>query len=249
MQVTGVRRKTLTNQMLARPAVDRRGFTLLELMLVLALIVMIGALSLPAMRGPFENYKLKKAGDQVRVQWSKARILAMKSGQIQMFRFVLGEGSFSVAPYMTDQDYLETDLEHAGTAQFGTNATAPQLGSGGQMPIGSAGSAPGMQTDQNRQLPDGVVFAGGFVKSDTRSLEMSANNQGALTMETGGSEPILFYPDGTTSDAEVSLSNAGAMYVRVTLRGLTGTAKTGPLMTAEEWQKVEQAMQTSTSLQ
>jgi len=226
----------------------RRGMTLLELMLVLALIVMIGALSLPAMRGPFANFQLRKAGDLVRVQWTKARIRAMKTGQIQMFRFVPGESTFSIEPYYTEQDYLEGDLRNSSMGPIGAG-TAPPLSSESRVPIDPSMTAPGIQTDKNRKLPDGVILVGGIVKSDTRSVQIEQETQGTLAMETGGSEPIMFYPDGTTSDAEVSLSNQQTMYVRVTLRGLTGTAKVSPLMTAEEWQQVEQAIQTSTELQ
>jgi hypothetical protein len=66
-------------------------------------------------------------------------------------------------------------------------------------------------------LPDGVIFA---------DAQVSSSNQLTATLgSTGGgswSSPILFRPDGTTSDASVLLVNASGMTIRVTLRGLTG---------------------------
>ena len=46
--------------------------------------------------------------------------------------------------------------------------------------------------------------------------------------------PILFYPDGTTSDAKLALTNAQQqVYVLVRLRSLTGIATVSDLMTAD----------------
>ncbi len=226
--------------------------TLLELMLVLALMVMIGALVVPSLRGPFENYRLRKAGELVRVQWTKARVRAMKTGQIQMFQFAPGQSEFTIQPYYTEQDYLETDLEHSPGGQLSGGSGVAPTGplDPGSMPAGSPSSdAPAMQGDWNHRLPDGVVFVGGMVKSDTRTIQIEQQTQDGLALMTGGTEPILFYPDGTTSDAEVSLSNDQQQYIRVTLRGLTGTVKVSRLMTAEEWQQVEQALETSNAFE
>jgi hypothetical protein len=45
-----------------------------------------------------------------------------------------------------------------------------------------------------------------------------------LTEDENWSPPILFKPDGTTSDASVVLQNDRGETIRVTLRGLTGIA-------------------------
>jgi hypothetical protein len=71
---------------------------------------------------------------------------------------------------------------------------------------------------QNR-LPSGVVFLGGDISSSNQILAMQPEvGQGPW------SPPILFYPDGTTSDASLLLSNEDQVIVRVTLRGLTGVS-------------------------
>jgi hypothetical protein len=48
------------------------------------------------------------------------------------------------------------------------------------------------------------------------------------------SEPILFYPDGTASDATVVLENEYRRRIELTLRGLTGVATVGELYETEE---------------
>jgi hypothetical protein len=66
-------------------------------------------------------------------------------------------------------------------------------------------------------LPDGVIFAAGDVSSSSQVLAtLGTSNGGAW------SSPILFHPNGTTSDASVVLANDAQQTIRVTLRGLTG---------------------------
>ena len=52
--------------------------------------------------------------------------------------------------------------------------------------------------------------------------------RGGVAVE-GWSPPVLFYPDGTASDASVLLSNERGLTLRVTLRGLTGIARPGEI--------------------
>ena len=52
----------------------------------------------------------------------------------------------------------------------------------------------------------------------------------------GGSDwsrPILFYPDGSSSDAYVVVADEFERGMRIDLSGLTGTAKVGPVAALE----------------
>jgi Tfp pilus assembly protein FimT len=181
--------------------------TLLELMLVLGLLVMIGAMSMPALRRPFEHHRLRQGGEVVRVEWNKARIKAMKTGQMQMFRYTANANDYQVLPYFSQQDWLETDADQA--------ASSP------------------------RQLPEGVVFVQGEVETDSRSYEVQRQMQGAGTAGGLDSAPVLFYPDGTTSDARVVLTNQyQKLFVVVSLRSLTGITKVSNLLTSDELQQL-----------
>jgi hypothetical protein len=73
-------------------------------------------------------------------------------------------------------------------------------------------------------LPEGVVFAEGQVAAVP---QLAA----AATTDTGWSAPILFYADGTASDAVLLLANDGGLRLRVTLRGLTGISRTSDEVT------------------
>jgi len=212
----------------------RHGVTLLEFMLVLALLVMVGAMAYPSFRVPFQMQTLRKAGEQVRVEWCRARIKAMKTGQIQMFTFEPETGSFTLQHYYTEQDILEVDASLGG---MGTGMT------GGAQAINSAQQSGGSSLPAP-ELPEGVVFATVEVQSDMRSLQLQQETQGSvpgMSPQTLAqqSPPVLFYPDGTTSDAKIALTNEyQRLYVVVSIRSLTGIVKVSELVSADELQQV-----------
>ncbi len=179
----------------------RRGLTLVEVILVLALLVVIGALSVPLLAGAFSRARLHSAGDTVRGAWAKARLAAMQSGHSCAFRYEPDGGRFQIVTL--DELALPETSELAPADPEAEYKAADML----RLP--------------KSRLPEGVVFAAGEVSSSTHLLAtMPAAADGPW------SNPILFYPDGTTSDAVVLLSNGGGIMIRVTLRGLTGISHT-----------------------
>ncbi|MHB8970597.1 MAG: pilus assembly FimT family protein [Pirellulaceae bacterium] len=208
-----------------------RGMTLLELMLVMGLLVMIGAMAVPAFRLPFEYHRLRQGGELVRVEWNKARIKAMKTGQIQMFRYTADANTYQVMPYFSQQDCLETDAAHS---------TGSGL-AGGNQNMRAATQAADQADSVPRELPAGAVFVQSEVETDTRSYEIQQQLQGTSSPGNAGSNeppPVLFYPDGTTSDARLVLTNQyQRLFVVVSLRSLTGIAKVSGLLTTDELQQ------------
>ncbi|MFO7905955.1 MAG: hypothetical protein ACQESR_09415 [Planctomycetota bacterium] len=215
----------------------RGGMTLLELMLVLALLVVMGALAMPSLRIPFDNQKLRKAGDVIRVAWNKARVKAMKTGQTRMFYYNAEEKTYFTQPHYSDRDVLEADARHGGTSTAGMAMTD------------GAAMAATRQADrveaQAKTLPEGIVFVSSQVRADLRSMQLQEDisqqqygaGQAGGKMTSGCQEipPILFYPDGTTSDARLVLTNQhGKSHVVVSLRGLTGMVKVSGLVSADE---------------
>jgi type II secretory pathway pseudopilin PulG len=175
-----------------------RAFTLVEVLLVLVLLVMIGAISVPVMTGSFEREKVMNAGDVVRSAWSKARLTAMETGQPHVFRCELKAGRFHVV------------------------SMAEYIASGGAPPAGEATAEdePGSPVLDFTRLPTGVVFASGeFAPTPQLSAMTGAGADPAW------SEPIVFQPDGTCSDATLLLANENNYTVRVTLRGIMATAR------------------------
>ncbi|NOX55564.1 MAG: hypothetical protein GXP27_14225 [Planctomycetes bacterium] len=78
-----------------RPAT---GYTLFELLLVLALLSLIIGLGWPAMRRALIKAEMRDAARQVRVELAKARLEAIRRGTPMQFRFQLGGRQFLVGP-------------------------------------------------------------------------------------------------------------------------------------------------------
>jgi len=190
-----------------------RGYTLMEMLLVLAILVMVAALSAPALNGVMRRANLTAAGDAVRIDFTRAHVKAMKTGRIQVFRYELGGRKYRVQPWIAGDDSLETNLE---------NTTASE---GLAMQVEGAPSA---DTGVEKELPEGTTFAAGDAVEESRGMVVSD----AAAGDSGGgdwSRPILFYPDGSSSDAYVVVGDEFERGMRIDLSGLTGTAKVGPV--------------------
>jgi Tfp pilus assembly protein FimT len=197
------------------------------MILVLAVLVMVATMALPALRGPMDDQRLRKAADLVRAQWARARVKAMKTGQMQVFRYEVGGEFYSVQPWEGQTDPLEASNDPSATSFM--DGTMPQIDArNANNPLGIAGL----------KLPPGIKFFSGEATTDSRSLEVTANATGmdagsGLDSGSGLSQPIIFYPDGSTTDARLVLTNE-RFCVQLYLRGLTGLSRGSDLSIADE---------------
>jgi prepilin-type N-terminal cleavage/methylation domain-containing protein len=175
----------------------RHGFTLVEVCLVLALLVVLGAISAPLLGGSFARAELQGAGDLLRAAWSRARLAAMESGQAYVFRFQPNGSEYQIVTL--------TDLGTPGAE------TLPEVDATNEQKPEDI-----LRLAENR-LPEGVIFAAGEVSASSQVLATLGTSDGGTW-----SSPILFHPNGTTSDATLVLANDAQQTIRVTLRGLTG---------------------------
>jgi Tfp pilus assembly protein FimT len=217
--------------------------------LTLCLLVVMGALAWPQLDKVFSNIRLRKAADIVRTQWTKARIEAISSGCIRVFRYevegvnfrveALGAGAAllqdNIAAGMSATDSTQTMLGDTASTQTGANTAVLQPGiSAGPAPAGFA-----------KTLPKDIVFVGSQTVVDTRAAAVTSDmaaagnpmmdslNAGNLAqLGANWSEPIFFYPDGTTSSARLVLRNKEGRTIELVMRGLTGVVKVGTVMPA-----------------
>jgi prepilin-type N-terminal cleavage/methylation domain-containing protein len=76
----------------------RRAYTLFEVLLVLAILVILAAITYPSLDSMYGGYKVQAAADQVRGAWASARSRAVDEGRAYRFSVVQGKGNFRVAP-------------------------------------------------------------------------------------------------------------------------------------------------------
>jgi prepilin-type N-terminal cleavage/methylation domain-containing protein len=196
---------------------SRRAFTLLETVLVLSLLVILAAMAWPALKGPMSGHRLRRSADQVRAEWARARNRAMLSGEIQAFVYLPGSDRFRVVAYADAQGTLQQAAAGSNTAGS-SSAGSDTAGSGTTASGTSAG---------DRFLPAGVVFAGSTATSP-------AVTQAAFGAQGSWSDMILFYPDGTSTNATVTLESEDGRQVPVELRGVTGGSRAGEMISAQE---------------
>lgn len=188
----------------------RRGLTLIEILLVLAILVIIASIAAMNLNGLLDGQRLRKSGDIIHAEWAKARNRSMKTGRIHVFRCKLGVDEYEIRPYYAADDALESS-DTAGTGQAGTGESAFDM--------------------QVKHLPPGVSFAEGLTEEDARSSSVNESLMG-----DGGEwgPPILFYADGTSSTARLLLTNRRQQFVKLDLRGLTGLTDVSDLLSQQE---------------
>jgi len=192
----------------------RRGYTLLEMLIVVAVVLALVSLSWPALRRPLAKSKLRDAARQLRVALARARIEAIQSGTAQQFRYRPGTGHFEVA---------------ARSAAEGGGGFTPVAfeGSGEEQ---SVASDLAYEEPMQYELPKGVRF---FDPSATDAPPREADPI-ASPADQAWSAPIVFYPNGRTFNARIRLFGQYDYYIDVTLRGLTGAGSLGEVRRLEQ---------------
>jgi prepilin-type N-terminal cleavage/methylation domain-containing protein len=176
---------------------SRPGFTLLELTLVLTLLSAMAAMAWPMLHGALARQRLQSAAEQIRATWMNARLDAMTTGLIHVFRYDPASGRFWVETW----EGFDADLE--------ANDVAGVTASSGESSEGVPANA--------ETLPEGVSFLGGEQDYTVRDEMALANAAG------GNSIGILFYPDGTTSNVTIfRISDEDQGGLTLSMHGLTG---------------------------
>lgn len=195
----------------------RRGLTLLELLLVVALLAVIASLATPSLGRAFSSVKLRRVGDEVLAAWTEARNTAIQSGQVQQFQFEPGTARYQIAPWTTPEsagEIAEPDLTNTQALAGEKETTDPEI----------------------------VFETGQLVDEQSRTRSAGEPAEVVSLKASGGeawSRPLLFFPDGTTSDASLTIKNKSEKYLRLHLRGLTGVGRKSSVLTRTEWDEAQ----------
>jgi prepilin-type N-terminal cleavage/methylation domain-containing protein len=195
----------------------RSAFTLLELLLVLTILVVIGSMAIPAFDRMMERQRLRSAADEMRLAWDGAKITAMRTGQAQVFTCELGSNGYLIEPLV-----LHDDVNNIGEG-------ATMLSGG--VAVETSSSTYGMTTtaanttDLAKKLDESLQFVSCVVAGDLRAFSLAQSGETASVNIENVNQSVIFYPDGTTSTAELRLQNERGDSVGVQIRGLTGHTK------------------------
>jgi prepilin-type N-terminal cleavage/methylation domain-containing protein len=203
----------------------RRGYTLMEMLLVVAITVAMAAMVLPALSGPMQDQRLLKAADLIRAEFNTARLTAMKSGRIQLFRYDVGANTYALEAWQGEAD----DTDPAASPTTPAAPATPLMTARQEGPIHTLDPA----TADAGQLPSNVLFYHGQTATDARSAQVEGTASSTSASATGEAKQIVFYPDGTATDASLVLTNERC-FVEIKLRGLTGQSQASELLSEQE---------------
>ncbi|HZT80374.1 MAG TPA: hypothetical protein VFA26_09135 [Gemmataceae bacterium] len=188
----------------------RPSYTLFELLLVLAVLVILAALAYPSLSKARGGYALREAVDQVRTAWAEARTHAVNEGQPYRFAVVPGQGNFRIAP---------------DAAAYWSGGDLPPVNDPSNRPLVHEGA-----------LPRGIRFnldgTGAPPGGDTSQSPDKVDPSSYTTV-------VTFLPDGTAQtpaggvDNEdvvvITLRVAGVRPMQLKLRTLTGAVTVRPV--------------------
>ena len=174
---------------------SRRAFTLVEMVVVVAIVIVVLSLAVPFTNRMLSDTRQTAAGDLVRARLADARALAMEEGRAYKVGVQPGSGKVLIAP----EDANCWDSVDNGVAQQQQQQIQP--GAGGAMLLD--------------QLPDEILF--GTAIDDFLGRTSAVEKQGAWR------DAGVFLPDGSArADVDIYFGKVGVLPTRFRLRGLTG---------------------------
>jgi len=172
----------------------RSAFTLFEIVLVMAVLVIASALCYPSLKAMLPSYKLNGAVDSVRSAWAEARARAISEGRPYRFSIEPNGNHYRVAPDSADN--------WPGSSE---SCNDPAKGLIFQKAL------PGVRFTLNGDSQGGPPD----LPNDKDDKERPASG----TWTTG----VVFLPDGSAKDdVKVTFHVRGARPTALQLRGITG---------------------------
>jgi len=190
----------------------KSGFTLLEMLLVLAILVAITAVTIPVVERMYDAHRIRQSATTVRTALSAARLRAVDRGQAYECR---------VEP---DGRHLVVLARRGGGIRFGDEEDQP-----------ASASQPQREAAIHIELPEPLVFQ--TADSARERLEGNVSSEidrGSPLRNRMWSKPIVFAPNGSSTNAEFEIRDPSGRSIQVEVRGLTGAARTSTQATRGE---------------
>ncbi|APZ91699.1 pilus assembly FimT family protein [Fuerstiella marisgermanici] len=185
-------------------ASPRGGFSLFELLIVMSILVTVAAMAAPNLMVRMRESKVFEAADEVRELMGEARRIAIDTGIDYEFRYELNGSNVVVLP---------SELEQNTDEAKGTSTTIDKY----------VRISLELSEDIRLQAAEGVE------ELASRLEPVMFGELGAELSQKQWSAPLMFRFDGTSDDFELRVQNDDDLTSTITVRGLTGAARTSPV--------------------
>lgn len=210
--------------MSTRRASKRSAVTLFELLLVLALLVAVAGIAIPTFDSMIGSRRLGQSIDKLQNEIMAGRVTAMRTGQAQVIRMTLQGQDYSIAPWLGGSEAQDASAG-ATVMQSGQIIKTQPTSGGAVLASDAAGST--------KQLGEGVQFSAVETLVDSRNALAIQQAGGTVPTDTGSSQgdgsglssPLLLYPDGSCTTAQIILADGKGRRMAIQLRGVTGQLK------------------------
>jgi len=200
----------------------RRGFTLLEVLVVVTLIVILASMTFPSLMRYVRERQMREQAHAVRIQIAGARSKAIDYGLTYQFRYEPGGRKFVVLPH-DRPDVGSGEQTSGGTLTTSSAATLPRVQIvSGELAEPCRFEAPNSLDPRTRS--DQPVYT---ERLPEEWLALIPNATGLR--ETVWSPAIRFFADGVADDGRLAIIDDDQRRIEVTVRGLTGTVQAGSL--------------------
>ena len=202
----------LRNSPISQP---QKGFTITELLIVLTLIGILSAISMPTLKGFAATRRLKASAYTIRSLLTFARDMAITDRTAHLVVFDLDNGRCWLASSETFNP--STPLTSALTAQNSTVGTASPTNTSGN-PLTTTNAA-----QQETLTRAGGILGVPYPMDQDVTLAAMITNQNGRTLEVNsGVGYIAFSPNATAEQALVYLRNTRNQIMSVTVEAASG---------------------------
>src|SRR5262245_4595567 len=238
----------------AFPRGEPSGFSLLEIILVLALIGIAAAILVPSLSSAFTVYHLERASEDLQARLIRTRLQAMEWGVPYAFTYRPNNDQFMTwacepldtnaatfgtstsTPQVTDaydrRVYELNDKDDNREFRFLSTSLDEALGS---MGLGHEGRSVIEQAGSGSSVGSSSVLSRRKLGLVAPSIRSTAALQIPSLQLGDVAEPVVFEPDGTVDrDVIIRIADLSNRYVEITIHALTGMVSTSEVLSPED---------------
>lgn len=190
--------KKLRNQI---PSSSEDGFSLMEIMLVFAIIAILSSISMPAMRGFAASRRLTTSAHAIADTLAFARDMAITERTTHLVVFDVSSNRY----WLASSETFDTQNPTASAGRTASSTTS----TGGQVMVSRTGGIMGIPQPLNQ----GVTIAA-----------LVTTHNGVTQQITSGADYVYFSPTSTSVDTIVYLRNIRGSVRAIVVEGSTGRA-------------------------